>query len=114
MSNMKVKDYLFLVKWLDSQGSNTLKTFILRYDINERVRVACVGKWNELTGEPEVDTVYENFLGFFVDSEDWGTGFGLEPFSEIRLKIVPIHHDYPVMKIPEALLIAAKRGDLWN
>lgn len=114
MGNMKVKDYLFLVKWLDSQGSDTLKTFILRYDINERTRVACVGKWNELTGEPEVDTVYENFLGFFVANEDWGTGFGLEPFSEIRLKISPIRYDYPVAKIPEALLVAAKRGELWN
>lgn len=45
MSNMKVKDYLFLVKWLDSQGSDTLKTFILRYDINERTRVPCEVYW---------------------------------------------------------------------
>lgn len=108
MGNMKVRDYLHLVKWLDSQGCDTLKTFILRYDID-----ACVGKWNELTGEPEVDTVYENFLGFFVANEDWGTGFGPDPFSEIRLKIVPVRHDYhSVQKIPEALLVAAKRGEL--
>ena len=34
MTCMRARDYLHLVKWLDSRGCNTLKTFVLRYQLN--------------------------------------------------------------------------------
>ena len=114
MTCMRARDYLHLVKWLDSRGCNTLKTFVLRYQLNiaDTAKVMIRGKWNETTGEPEIDKIYENFLGFFVEKEIWGsTG---EAFSEIVIYVNPIRYDYRNVKIPETLLCEATRGELWN
>ena len=114
MTCMRARDYLHLVKWLDSRGCNTLKTFVLRYQLNiaDTAKVMIRGKWNETTGEPEIDKICENFLGFFVEKEIWGsTG---EAFSEIVIYVNPIRYDYRNVKIPETLLCEATRGELWN
>ena len=81
-------------------------------NIADTAKVITMGKWNETTGEPEIDKVYENFLSFFVEKETWGST--AEAFSEIVIYVNPIRYDYRNVKIPETLLCAAKRGELWN
>ena len=76
---MKVRDYLHLIKWLDSEpmhGKNEIERFVLRLNISHVGDFIVSGDWKDCIAGNEIGTInikpeYLYLLEFYVRKDEW-------------------------------------------
>ena len=113
---MKVRDYLHLVKWLDSEpmhGKNKIERFVLRLNISNAGNFVVSGGWKDCVAGNETGTIdikpeYLYLLEFSVMKDQWHT----DPWcmehnklnSCVMLDIVPQNFLSGDIRIPQELM----------
>ena len=113
---MKVRDYLHLIKWLDSEpmhGKNEIEEFILHLNISNAGNFVVRGNWKDCIAGNEVGTIdikpeYSYMLEFSVMKDQWYT----DPWrmehnklnSCVMLDIVPQNFLSGDIRIPQELM----------
>ena len=113
---MKVRDYLHLIKWLDSEpmhGKNEIEEFILHLNISNAGNFVVRGNWKDCIAGNEVGTIdikpeYLYLLEFSVMKDQWHT----DPWrmehnklnSCVMLDIVPQNLLSGDIRIPQELM----------
>lgn len=114
---MKVREYLFLVKWLDNRCDFELSSFLLfpNFPVALDVRTFGIsGSWSNPWGKDkligqdniviELKEEYRYLLDFYVVKDDYFHGLSIDNlFNCIKLEISPKRSPEDNIKIPNEL-----------